>query len=153
MLEIRILKPDMEQALVLFFNDIVKDDYAHYYHPYSLTPETAKKLCNLSGKDLHYVLTDNKVILGHGMLRGWDEGYNVPSLGIVIHPDVVKKGLGNMFIRFLHSSAWLKDCSSIRLSVYKENIAALNIYEKLGYVFVQKNKRELTGTLLRKEGK
>lgn len=153
MLEIKILKPDMEQALVSFFNTITKDNYACYYHPYSLTPETAKELCNLSGRDLHYILTDNKMILGYGMLRGWDEGYEIPSLGIVIHPDAAGKGLGSMFVRFLHSSAWLRGCSSIRLSVHKNNTTALRMYKRFGYTFVPRNEEEFTGTLLKKEGK
>jgi len=152
MLEIIKLNPNIEQGLASFFADVSKGDYANYYHPYSLTSETAEKLCGLSSKDLHYVLTDNGRILGHGMLRGWDEGYDVPSLGIVIHPDAANKGLGNMFVRFLHSAAWARGCSRIRLSVHKDNTAALTIYKKLGYVFEPKNDEELIG-ILSKENK
>jgi len=150
MLEVVILSQEMEEALGSFFADVSKDNYACYYHPYSLTTETAKELCALSGKDLHYVLTDNGMILGHGMLRGWDEGYEIPSLGIVIHPAAANKGLGTMFVKFLHSAAWIRGCFKIRLSVHKNNTVALSIYEKLGYVFVPKNEEELVGTLLRK---
>ena len=152
MLEIVKLNSSMEKELESFFIDVSnKDGYTNYYYPYTLTQETAKELCNLSGKDLHYVLKDNNKILGHGMLRGWDEGYDIPSLGIVIHPNVSNRGLGTMFVRFLHSAAWLRGCSKIRLSVHKNNKTAFNIYKKLGYVFVSKNKEELTGILLKRE--
>jgi len=147
MLEIRLLKPEMEQALADFFVAIAKDDYAYYYRPYSLTPDTAKELCSLSGDDLYYVLIEKEVILGQGMLRGWDEGYSIPSLGIAIHPKAAGKGLGMMFTRFLHSVAWLKDCKAIRLTVYKKNVPAIRIYEKLGYIFTSKNEDELVGLL------
>jgi GNAT superfamily N-acetyltransferase len=152
MLEIVKLNPEMKQALTSFFVDVAKDDYARYYHPYSLTPESAEELCALSGEDLHYVLIDSQTILGHGMLRGWDEGYSVPSLGIVIHPDAAHKGLGSMFVRFLHSAAWAKGCTKIRLAVYKDNVPALKMYKKLGYTFVSKNEKELVGTLLKRKG-
>lgn len=147
MLEIRRLSKGMEQALALFFSDVAEGNYAQYYYPYSLTSETAKKLCSLSGKDMHYVLTDNETILGHGMLRGWDEGYSVPSLGIVVHPGIANKGLGTMLVRFLHSAAWMRGCSKVRLSVHKENSVAINIYKKLGYIFEPKNSEELTGII------
>jgi ribosomal protein S18 acetylase RimI-like enzyme len=153
MLEIVKLSSKMEQALASFFIDVSKDDYSRYYYPFDLTSETAKKLCALSGKDLHYVLINNETILGHGMLRGWDEGYDVPSLGIVIHPDVANRGLGSLFVGFLHSAAWRRGCSKVRLSVHKDNIAALSIYKKLGYVFVPKNEDEFIGTISRKETK
>ena len=147
MLEIKKLNLEMEQAFACFLLDVSKGDYARYYSPYSLTTESAKKLCNLSGKDLHYVLIDNNLILGHGMLRGWDEGYEAPSLGIVIHPDFANKGLGSMFMRFLHLAAWQKGCSKIRLGVSKDNIYAYKMYKKLGYVFTEKNEKELIGIL------
>jgi ribosomal protein S18 acetylase RimI-like enzyme len=148
MLEIKLLKPEMEQALADFFVAISKDNYARYYCPYSLTSETAKELCGLSGKDLYYVLIDKEVILGHGMLRGWDEGYLVPSLGIVIHPDAINMGLGTMLTRFLHSVARFKGCPAVRLSVYKDCMSALSIYKKLGYTFAPQNDKKLIGTLL-----
>lgn len=153
MLEIKILKPEMEQALASFFAAVAKDNYACYYHPYSLTPETAQSLCGLSGRDLHYALTDSETVLGHGMLRGWDEGYDIPSLGIVIHPEATNKGLGGMFVRFLHSAAWVRGCSAIRLSVHKDNTSALRIYTKLGYTFVPASESEFTGTLLKDKTK
>lgn len=153
MLEIVKLNLKMLQKLTCFFDDVACGDYARYYYPYDLTSETAEKLCNLSGKDLYYVLINNDTILGHGMLRGWDEGYDIPSLGVVIHPNFAGKGLGSMFIKFLHSAAWIRGCSKIRLSIHKDNKIALGIYKKFGYVFVPKNEKELIGTLLRKKNK
>lgn len=151
MLEIIKLNPTMSQALVSFFVDISKNNYTRYYYPYDLTLKTAEKLCNLSGKDLHYVLVDSKTILGHGMLRGWDEGYDIPSLGIVIHPDASNKGLGSMFVSFLHSAAWARGCFKIRLSVHKDNTPALTIYKRLGYLFTLKNTEEFIGILSKED--
>lgn len=153
MLEIQLLKPETERVLIDFFAAIAKNDYARYYHPFDLTPETARELCNLSGKDLHYVLTDKETILGYGMLRGWDEGYSVPSLGIIIHPRAAGKGLGTMFVRFLHITAWLRGCSAVRLVVYKKNTPALKMYKKLGYEFSNKNDKEYVGILRRDDAK
>jgi len=39
------------------------------------------------------------------MLRGWDEGYETPSLGIAVHPDARGLGLARTFMGFLHAAA------------------------------------------------
>ena len=141
----------MEQALADFFAAVAEGNYAYYYRPYDLAPETASRLCNSSGEDLNYVLIDEGIILGHGMLRGWDEGYAVPSLGIVIHPDTAGKSLGTMLTGFLHSVAWLRDCQAVRLTVYKNNIPAVKIYKRFGYKFTDKNNEEYVGILQKKK--
>ena len=57
-----------------------------FFHPHPFTTEAARERAAYTGKDLYYVVIEGDEILGYGMLRGWDEGYEVPSLGIVIHP-------------------------------------------------------------------
>jgi ribosomal-protein-alanine N-acetyltransferase len=70
-------------------------------------------------------------------LRGWDEGYEIPSLGIAIHPDARSKGLGTTFMHFLHTAAQRKGSNRIRLRVHKENREAIAMYERFDYSFAQ----------------
>jgi ribosomal protein S18 acetylase RimI-like enzyme len=140
----------MVDSLVEFFKDIREaGSYNQYYHPFELTAEVAREQCSHKGSDLIFVIAVGKKIIGHGMLRGWEEGYRVPSLGIIIHPDFAGMGIGAMFMRFLHLAAWFKDAKAIRLSVYKDNIPAVNMYKKLGYELVHKNSKVYIGTLRR----
>ena len=152
MLEIKRLNPGMINPLWSMFLKTAEGNYAQYYYPYDLTLVTAETLCHYYGKDLHYALVDGVAIVGHGMLRGWDEGYDIPSLGIVIHPEVSGMGLGTMFVQFLHSAAWMRGCSKIKLSVHKNNKPAYNLYKKLGYIFTEKNSEELIGIISKTKG-
>lgn len=71
------------------------------------------------------------------MLRGWDAGYTTPTLGIAVSRAARGRGLGELFMRYMHHVAETKGVTSIRLKVYPENLAAISMYRKLGYVFVE----------------
>lgn len=134
-IEFRILSSEWIKALADFFESLTNAGDEKYFHPHPLTREEAEKLCNYSGKDFYYVCVEDKQVLGYGMLRGWDEGYEIPSLGIAIHPKVRGRGLGQAFISFLHVMARYKGVKRIRLKVYFDNKVAINLYKKMGYEF------------------
>ena len=147
-LEIRILGPEWERALAIFFSGVRRPSEA-YFHPHPLTDEAANQLAHYRGEDLYYLLVDGGSILAYGMLRGWDEGFEVPSLGIVVSPACRGKGLGELLMKFLHSAARSKGAKKIRLKVYKANLAAYKLYEKLGYQFEERSGEEqLIGILV-----
>ena len=88
---------------------------------------------------------DENKIIGYGLLRGWDEGYDIPSLGIMIDSSYRGKGLSYQMMEYLHKAAKEKNASQIRLTVYKQNNKAISLYKKLGYTFSEKNEEELIG--------
>lgn len=145
--EFRILEASWEQHLARFFQEIHETEDARYFHPHPFTDEEAQKRSRYRGKDAYYIFVDGKTILGYGMLRGWDEGYDVPSLGIIVHPSVRGKGLGRLFMEFLHTVARQRGARKIRLKVYPENAPALNLYRKLGYDFKSMIGEQLIGFL------
>jgi ribosomal protein S18 acetylase RimI-like enzyme len=49
---------------------------------------------------------------------------------------------------FLHAAAKARGATRVRLTVYRENLRALELYRRLGYQFEAKNDRELVGTLV-----
>ena len=107
----------------------------------------ARHIAQYKGEDLYYVLVDELNILGYGMLRGWDEGYEIPSLGLFIHPNHRKCGLGNLLINFLHSAARHRGASKVRLTVNQENRAAMELYKKVGYSFSEEYEGRKVGFL------
>ena len=80
-------------------------------------------------------------------MRGWDEGFDIPSLGIAIHPEARGRGLARPFMAFLHAAAKARGATKIRLTVYNDNQRAVELYRRLGYVFEPKNERELIGVM------
>jgi ribosomal protein S18 acetylase RimI-like enzyme len=67
------------------------------------------------------------------MLRGWDEGYAIPSLGILVGHKHTAKGIGGMLMRYVIASAVELGASSIRLSVNESNHLAFHLYTSCGF--------------------
>jgi len=96
-------------------------------------------------KDYFVFLMDIDTIVSYGMLRGWQEGYEIPSLGIMTDINYRGQGISTKMMDHLHEIAKNRNCERIRLTVYKENQIAISIYNKLGYEFTDKNDTELIG--------
>jgi ribosomal-protein-alanine N-acetyltransferase len=146
-LELRAIDESWQEPLAAFFSDLMAAGYYEYFHPHPLNGEEAYKRAHCRGQDLYYVLVEGVTVLGYGMLRGWDEGYDVPSLGIAIHPAARGTGLGRLFMHFLHAAAQRSGAKRIRLKVYPGNTAALQLYKSLGYRFEISEAGQLLGIL------
>ena len=143
-LEFRALAPDLAQPLGDFFESLAASDGA-FFHPHPLTRESARQLCEYQGRDLYFVAVCDGRVLGYGLLRGWDEGYAVPSLGIALSPEARGTGLAGAFMLFLHAAARLRGAPRIRLTVFRNNFRAVALYRSLGYRFEAKNSEEDVG--------
>ncbi|HEX9191004.1 MAG TPA: GNAT family N-acetyltransferase [Candidatus Deferrimicrobiaceae bacterium] len=146
-LEFFLLRPEHEGLLGNLFEVLGDDTISRFFHPHLFTREEAGKRCRYGGGDLYYAIADGERFLGYGMLRGWDEGYEIPSLGIALHPEAQGKGLGRSFMHFLHAAARLRGAKRIRLKVHPENKAAVKLYESLGYRYPETSEGQLVGFL------
>ena len=75
------------------------------------------------------------VLVGYGMLRGWNEGFRVPSLGIYVAPRMRGTGAARFLMEHMHESAKRAGARKIRLKVHIENVAARRLYLSIGYRF------------------
>lgn len=132
-IEIREVTVTTEAALAIFFAVLRARGAEVYFHPHPLTDEAAHERAHYAGRDYYCVLIEGGEILGYGMLRGWDEGFEIPSLGIAIHPDAHRQGLGRLLMDFLRMAALRRGAKRIRLRVRDDNIAAVRLYLALGY--------------------
>jgi len=115
------------------FEQIRLSPGAEFFHPHSLDQAGAARLCDLNGKDYYCLAYLGDTPVGYGMLRGWEEGFTEPSLGIAIAPSFLGRGLGKALTLHLHAVAAKRGATSIRLKVYSRNQAARSLYLKLGY--------------------
>ena len=144
-LQIVRLTPSLEESLVGFFDEIGQREDRRQFHPHGFAAEDAKRICRYNGQDLYVVAEEASRILGYGMLRGWDEGYEVPSLGIYVRAEARRLGLGRLLMLYLHAAARLRGASKIRLKVYRDNAAARRLYEELGYEFTEHDGEQIVG--------
>jgi ribosomal-protein-alanine N-acetyltransferase len=108
------------------------------FQPHPFTDEALEWLARYEGKDYYCVLVEGGKVLSYGMLRGWDEGYAVPSLGIAVHAAARRRGIGRLLMHHLHDEARSRGATQVRLRVLDDNAAAIALYKGLGYRFEQR---------------
>lgn len=141
------LSPDWESPLAEFFAALAEAGDEREFHPHPLTAQEAKRLCEYAGRDLYYVMSEGRRVVAYGMLRGWDAGYDVPSLGIAVHPRERGRGIGRELMEMLHAAARGRGAPRVRLKVYPSNEPALRLYRSLGYTFHSEERGQLVGLL------
>jgi ribosomal protein S18 acetylase RimI-like enzyme len=147
MVEVRRLSPSDLEEVARLFECIGEDETAQRFHPHPFDLEHAAFVASYSGRDLYVGAFVGERMVGYGMLRGWDDGYAIPSLGIYIMPESRGSGLSREFMRRLHELAALNGSERIMLKVYPDNVKALRLYESLGYQFQSESGDQLVGFL------
>jgi [ribosomal protein S18]-alanine N-acetyltransferase len=146
-IEFRQFSRTWQPALASFFRALEENGDTQHFHPHPFSEDFLEKLSRYQGKDLYYVAVERNNVLAYGLLRGWDEGYAVPSLGIALLPNVRGTGLGKAFMHFLHVAARRKGALRIRLKVYPDNTRAVELYRGFGYVFQGIENEQMVGIL------
>lgn len=144
-LEIRRLGPQDAEIFIQFLLQVEMDGNAAFFHPHPFSEHEALQICNYAGRDLYYALWVGKHLAGYGMLRGWDNGFETPSLGIVINTKYQGQGFGKLLMDFLHAAARVRGANRVRLKVYAQNIRAVSLYRKLGYHFNSVDDGQIVG--------
>ena len=138
MVTIRQIQDIDYEDLARFFEKNNVPEITKYFHPFPLNSQTAHEITCASHLDRYYIAILDDQIAGFCMLRGWDEGYQIPSLGLFVAKNQQGLGLGKQMVKFCLQEANKLDCHSIRLSVYETNITAVSLYRSFG--FTEKNR-------------
>ncbi len=137
---IRQFSPKFEK----FFSDNIAD--YEFFHPHEFTVTALLAEVSSKPRDLFMVLTgENNNIIGYGMLRGWSEGYDIPSLGIMIDKRERGKGYSSEIMKTLHSIAKSRGATQVRLTVLKQNTSAISLYNNFGYQLEELDSDNLIG--------
>ncbi len=134
-LECRTLSSEWRKPLIEFLRSLEAAGDDRWFRPHPFTEEVVELLSGQNRGDLYYVLVEGNAVLGYGMLRGWSEGFEIPSLGIAITSTARNQGLGRAFMHFLHAAARRRGSTKVRLRVNSDNAGALAMYKSLGYRF------------------
>lgn len=134
-LEVVSLAPEWLEGLQQFFQDMKAGGDDVFFSPHPVDADLIRRLAARDGMDMYYLLVEQGRVLGYGLLRGWDDGYQIPSLGLAIHPSARGQGLGTMLMNFLHVLASRRGADKVRLRVRENNEKALSLYKSLGYAF------------------
>lgn len=143
--EFQVVGPAHAQALTRFFERLRTQKVETFFHPHPLTAEEAQKRAAYQGRDFYCVLVLDAEIVGYGMLRGWDEGYEIPSIGVVVDPAVKGRGYGRSLMKFLRAEARARGANRLRATVNPDNIKMVAYCRAQGYVFQGTENGRLVG--------
>lgn len=130
---IRDLTPNDEVALAIFFDENNLPSVTRDFHPFPLDASAAKLICNKTGYDRFFAFFDSNSILGLAMLRGWDEGFHIPSFGILVHRLHHGNGIGLALVAHALLMAKGLHVPRVRLTVNADNARAIRLYEKADF--------------------
>lgn len=129
-----------------FLTELPEEDKA-FFHPHPLDPATIFALCGDPQQDYYCGLFEGPKLVGYGMLRGWNEGFAVPSLGVAVGQTHRHLGCAQQLVNHLHDVARERGAKSLRLTVYRTNPRAVNFFKNFGYVLSPWEKDRLLGSL------
>lgn len=131
-----------------FLSGLESNGDSRFFHPHGFDRVSALATIQTSetGPDEYWLLLADSVI-AYGMLRGWSEGFLVPSLGVAVSPAFRGRGWSLVMMKHLHERARTRGAHEVRLKVYEHNKQAIALYLGLGYVFERYSSSELLGHL------
>ena len=83
--------------------------------------------------DIHVLGRVDGEVVAFGMLRGWYEGYDTPSLGIAVRTDRQGHGDARAMMAALKQLARERGATKIRLRVHPDNVRARRLYDAQGF--------------------
>jgi ribosomal-protein-alanine N-acetyltransferase len=149
-LEIRRIRTTDAAVLGDFFEELAADaETVRFFHPHPLTRANAALLCGGAATrlDRYYVALYRGRAAAYALLRGWDDGYAVPSWGGCVHPDLRSAGLGHALLLHAVAESRAAGAARLRLTVYKANQRGVHLYSKFGFVFQDKDEKSVVGVL------
>ncbi|MBK9099388.1 MAG: GNAT family N-acetyltransferase [bacterium] len=129
----RKLEPNDAQALSKLMNQDTKD-YSQYFVAFEFDIATIESILAKAKNDVYYGVFWGEELTGFYMLRGFDEGYSIPSYGVYISSRFSDKGLAALTLSHAISTCKFLGCKKLRLKVHTANTYALKQYVKFGFV-------------------
>lgn len=136
-LSIRPVGPEDAEQLGELFAGLAAGPDELQFHPHPLTAQEARRIATggPGRKDLYCAAFLVDRLVGYGMLRGWDEGYSIPSFGVAVGAAYRGRGIGRSLLLYAIEYARKRGASTMILKVHLDNASARHLYESEGFVF------------------
>ncbi|MCP4971776.1 MAG: GNAT family N-acetyltransferase [Arcobacter sp.] len=108
-------------------------NYFKYFHPFDFNENSIKNILKKTKLDQFFGIFINELLIGFYILRGFDEGYTIPSYGVMISQKFSKFGLGKLSLQHAISFCKINKVEKIMLKVHPKNLTAKRIYESFGF--------------------
>lgn len=124
---------ETQGLLRAFFCRNARSEITDSFTAFPLDEAQADRLATYRGRDKYFLFCEAGTPVGFWMLRGWDEGYDVPSFGVFVDYEHQGKGLGREMVREAMRTAAEMGSLAVRLTVYPSNARAVALYLSEGF--------------------
>ena len=110
------------------------EDYLRHFIPFAEYSESyLKKILSEKKLDKYFGIFLGEDLIGFYMLRGLDQGYEIPSYGVWISSKYANQGLSTLTLFHAFSFCKIHKIKALMLKVHPDNLTAKNLYEKHGF--------------------
>jgi lipopolysaccharide/colanic/teichoic acid biosynthesis glycosyltransferase/ribosomal protein S18 acetylase RimI-like enzyme len=141
--EFRIVGPGDAPVLL----DLLEGIDRAFFRPHPFTLAEAERIAAHAGRDVYGMLMDGDRAVAYGLLRGLDEGYTTPAVGVAVRSELQGRGFARATMVALQAEARARGAEGIRLRVHADNTRARRLYESLGYTYRGEERGELVMVL------
>lgn len=120
--------------------------YVRFFTPFRFDAVTLKNLLDDQKRDVYMGLFWARRLAGLFMLRGWDEGYDLPAFGILIDEKLRGSGLEMLSLETAKILCKLRGAPGMITKVHPSNMSAEGVLRKTG--FALRGEEAQTGSLL-----
>jgi ribosomal protein S18 acetylase RimI-like enzyme len=142
--------PEHAEALVELFERNAIASVTEGFDPFALTSAKARWIAQQRRRDAYYLAISREQPVGMSMLRGFDDGYEIPSFGVFVDHLRHGEGIGRRLTVWTIDQARLRGCPAVRLSVYSDNPAARGLYASLGFIEQERRAADRRGAGVQK---
>ena len=108
-------------------------EYQHYFYPFSFEEQEIVNILERAQKDKYWGIWKDRQLAAFFMLRGFDEGYDIPAYGICVAETEKGNGLLKLSLQFVFTWCKLYSVPNLMLKVHPDNFVAKETYEKFGF--------------------
>ena len=110
-----------------------RPEYVAFFNPFGFDEFTLTRVLTNSEKDVFAGIYCAGSLAGFFMLRGWDEGFDVPAYGVLIDEGHKNYGLATVTLRAAKAVCKLRRAPRLMLKVSPANAPAKRLFERAGF--------------------
>lgn len=131
-LSIRRLKP-ADAAKVARAAEACSSGYMRFYKTFSFSAASLRAAFAKAKNDGYWGIFDGTALAGYFMLRGFDDGWDIPAYGVFVPEAYAGRGLSRLALQYALCWCRLKGVKTVMLKCHPENERALKVYESCGF--------------------
>ncbi|MBU0713685.1 MAG: GNAT family N-acetyltransferase [Bacteroidota bacterium] len=108
-------------------------EYLKHFTPFEISENSIFTVLSDAVLDRYFGVFIDKALVGFYMLRGFDNGYDIPSYGVFISEAYAFLGLASLTIQRAIAFCKVNKIKRLMLKVHPDNLLAMALYESFGF--------------------